>query len=80
MEEFYYWFVPHDLLSLLFYTKQYHLLRGSRAYPTVGWDLPHYSLRKCLAGDLTQWLRGRVVIAEDWGSVPSTHMVNHNHL
>jgi hypothetical protein len=31
-------------------------------------------------GEVAQWLRALVALAEDLGSVPSTHMVVHNYL
>ena len=32
------------------------------------------------AGEMAQWLRARIALPEDLGSVPSTHMVAHNGL
>jgi hypothetical protein len=37
-------------------------------------------LKKMGAKMMAQWLRTCVVLAEDWGSIPSTHMVAHNYL
>jgi hypothetical protein len=32
------------------------------------------------AGEMDQWLRALPAFAENWGSVPNTHMTAHNYL
>jgi hypothetical protein len=34
----------------------------------------------CGAGEMAQWLRGLTVLLEVLSSIPSSHMVAHNHL
>jgi hypothetical protein len=40
----------------------------------------HFLTFNFRVGEMTQWLRALTAFSEEWGSIPSTHMVEHQGL